>query len=365
VRAKILAALLVLGAAACGDTGTNVDNQGEGQTGLQPRSGQPGGGSGVEPSRAATANSNPCPQRCGYSLAGKTGLTGNIIQALGVSEDAMILFALDLRPGQWSLRTGKKEFAAPAGFAHPQSRGQNGWGQVVGLASTSTSNVAVAWEPNGTAIVLSDRPYGPPLQGEARAISDNSVIVGVSGDRAYRTHYKEGFRWLAAAGSAASDVNQKGQVAGYATVSGARRAMVWAQDGTATDLGVLPGQTSSEAVAISETGIVVGTSGASQGFIWSATEGMKALPANFIPRDVNHWGEVAGAFENTGQCAVHYKGYGTFPLPMTPDFAVSCVATGINSWGDVVGYEHQPGIHRLHRIPTVWTWSGNQYRYGF
>jgi probable HAF family extracellular repeat protein len=191
------------------------------------------------------------------------------------------------------------------------------------------------------------------------------VIVGVSGDRAYRTHYKEGFRWLAGAGSAASDVNQKGQVAGYATVGGARRAMLWAQDGTATDLGVLPGQSSSEAVAISETGIVVGTSGASQGFIWSAAEGMKALPANFVPRDVNHWGEVAGAFENTGQCAVYYKGYGTIPLPMSVDWAVGCVATGINSWGDVVGYELQTGVHRLVRIPMVWTWAGNQYRYGF
>lgn len=364
MRTRVLAALLLIGAAGCGDTGTNVDKSGEGQLGLKPRQGQPGGASGVEPSHAAATNSNPCPHRCGYLLQEKAGLTGNVVEALGVTEDALILFGVDRAPAQWSLSTGKKQFAAPAGFAHPEARGQNGWGQVVGAASNSTGTVAVAWEPNGTAIVLSDRPYGPPLPGEARAISNNSVIVGVSGDRAFRTQYKEGFRWLAGAGSAAVDVNQKGQVAGYALVGGARRAMVWAQDGTATNLGVLPGQTSSEAVAISETGIVVGISGTDQGFIWSASEGMKALPASFVPRDVNHWGEVAGAFANTGQCAVHYKGYGTIPLPIV-DYAFGCVATGINSWGDVVGHQLSSGVHRLVRMPTVWTWSGNQYRYGF
>lgn len=364
MRGNTLAAILLIGAAACGDTGTNVDNQGVGQTGLQPREGQPGGGTGVEPSRAAATSSNPCPQRCGYQLQEKTGLTGSVVEALGVTEDAMVLFSTDRTPAQWSLSMGKKQFAAPAGFTSPEPRGQNGWGQVVGVVYSSTTPVAVAWEPNGTAIVLSDRPYGPPLPGEARAISDNSVIVGVSGDRAFRTHYKEGFRWLAGTGSAATDVNQKGQAAGYALVNGARRAMLWAADGTATDLGVLPGQASSEAVAISETGIVVGTSGTDQGFIWSASEGMKALPSSFVPRDVNHWGEVAGAFANTGFCAVYYKGYGTIPLPIV-DYAFGCVATGINSWGDVVGQQLNSGVHRLVRIPTVWTWAGNQHRYGF
>lgn len=354
MRYNALAALLVMAAAACGDTGTGPVEEAGGR---------------VSPTAAlANSTANNCPQRCAFPLREKTGFTGSLLEALGVTEDAMILFGNDRRPAQWSLAMGRKEFAAPAGFDYPEPRGQNGWGQLAGFVHGSAERFATVWEPNGTAIVLSDRPYGPPLPGEAAAISDNSVIVGVSGGRAFRTQYKEGFRWLAPVGSAAVDVNGKGQVAGYATVGAARRAMLWAQDGTATDLGVLPGHASSEAVAISETGIVVGVSkdaSGEQGFIWNATDGMLSLPAGFIPRDVNHWGEVAGSFPNTGLCAVYYKGYGTIHLPIDRDLSFGCVATGINSWGDVVGQELRTGVHRLIRVPTVWTWAGNQGRYGF
>jgi uncharacterized membrane protein len=191
----------------------------------------------------------------------------------------------------------------------------------------------------------------------------------VSGDRAFRTHYQEGFRWLAGAGSGAVDVNYPGQVVGYTTVGNARRATLWSREGVATDLGVLAGYAASEAVAISETGIVVGFSNngdVKQGFIWTASGGMKALDAGFVPSDVNHWGEVAGQFPATGACAVYYEGYGTLELPRSAD-SRTCVTTSINSWGDVAGYERfsPNGGRTFVGRPLVWAWTSNRYRYGF
>ena len=361
MKIKAMAALLVMGAAACGDTVTNP---------VEETGGTPPSGSGINPSAAlANSTANDCPQRCGFPLKEKAGLTGSLVMALGVTEGATVLFANDRRPAQWSLSGGKKEFGAPTGYAYPEPLGQNGWGQVAGFSYGAQNKVVTVWEPNGAAIALADRPYGGQvLEGQANAISDNSVIVGTSSGRAFRSHYQEGFRWLAPAGSGALDVNQKGEVAGYSTVGGVRRATLWAQDGTAKDLGILPGYASSEAVAISETGIVVGFSAnadVQQGFIWSAADGLLSLPAGFVPRDVNHWGEVAGELSHYGHCGVYYKGYGLLMLPFEDGYSWGCTATSINSWGDVVGNVLSTGVHRLHSKPTVWTWAGNQNRYGF
>ncbi|HEX8431150.1 MAG TPA: hypothetical protein VF625_07675, partial [Longimicrobium sp.] len=296
MRVNIWAAALLIGAAACGDAATNAGTDGDSETGLTGGRGQAGAPSTINPS-TALANSavRDCPQRCAFRLTAIEALHPVGTEALHVSEDAGIGFT-DGRGqllGWWSAAGGVKRYSIPTGFSNALPLGGNGWGQLVG----NTGGYTVAWEPDGSAIVLSDRPYGPPLAGEARAINDNSVIVGVSGDRAFRTQYREGFRWLSATGSAANDVNFKGQVVGSSTVGGARLATLWAQDGTATNLGTLAGYPSSEAVAISETGIVVGVSSGkagafNQGWIWTTSGGLKALPNAFIPSDVNHWGEV-------------------------------------------------------------------------
>lgn len=374
MRGKIVAALLLIGAAACGDTGTNPGVDGDGQTGIEGGKGQAGGISGVSPTAARAASAaRDCPQRCAFPIGQRAGQPA-AQEAASITEDAGVLLLGGGAPVRWTLARGSRTLARAAGYSEAVARTQNGWGQVAGY-SFGAANAATVWEPNGTPIVLSDRPYGQPLVGEARAINDNSVIVGVSGDRAFRTHYKEGFRWLSGPGSAANDVNFKGEVVGYSTVGGVKRATLWAPDGTATDLGILPGSYDhSIAVAISETSIVVGYSSSSTarqglfgGFIWTRAEGSTALPQYFLPADVNHWGEVAGQNYFFGRCAVYYKGYGVLDLPRLTTSRLGCEATSINSWGDVAGFERVESAdgRSSHGMPIVWTWGGNEGRYGF
>lgn len=368
MRANIWAVALLIGVAACGDAATNpgTDGDGSGGTGVTGDRGQAGVASTINPSTAlANSTARSCPKRCAYVLTAIEATHPMGSEAIHVSEDAGIGFT-DGRAatlGWWTAARGVKQYSIPTGYSGGVAMGGNGWGQMVGYTWAPT---AVAWEPSGAAIVLSDRPYGQPLPGEARAINDNSVIVGMSGDRAYRTQYKEGFRWLAGVGSAANDVNFKGQVVGSSTVGTDRRATLWAQDGTATNLGTLAGFPRSEAVAISETGIVVGVSSGKagsfdQGWIWTTSGGLKALPNAFIPTDVNHWGEVSGTVVE--DCAVYYEGYGLHLMAKTD--GATCVATSINSWGDVVGYELIPVTRNVKRKPYLWTWAGNERRYGF
>ena len=370
MRGKTLAALLLMGAAACSDTGTSAGGDDSGQTGLIGGKGEVGP-SGVNPSAAlAASTARDCPQRCAFAIGDRAGQPA-AREAASVTEDAGVLLLGGSAPVRWTLSMGSRVLKTPAGHDGALINKQNGWGQAVGYAFGSPP-AATAWEPDGTPIVLSDRPYGPPLGGDARSINDNSVIVGVSNSlRAFRTHYKEGFRWLSESQSGANDVNFKGQVVGYSTIGGVWHATLWAPDGTPTDLGILPySWLYSEATAISETGIVVGYSannGNKQGFIWTASEGLKPLPDGFIPSDVNHWGEVAGQLWQTGECAVWYKGYGMLKLPRLVTGSRECKATSINSWGDVVGYEvFSPNEGRTYVAKAVlWTWGGNEGRYGF
>jgi len=373
-RLVLVGALALL--AGCEDITTGgPDGEVKGRTGVQEHGRFPGvSTTGPQQARAASAS---CPQRCRYSIREKTGLVGPVVELTKLNEAATLLGMSGTDPVLWNASSGTRSLAPPQGYSAAFGHGQNNWGQVAGRTRNQAGDVATVWEPNGTAIVLSDVPFGAPLRGEALAINDNSVIVGwgASG-RAFRTHYREGFRWLAGTGSSAVDVNNDGQVVGwYTNGAGARRAALWASDGTLTDLGTLPGFTQSEAVAIGERGAVVGISrGANdtwQGFIWSAAEGMKPLEARFVPTDVNHWGEVAGWFSmTTGQanagaiCAVYYAGYGMLRLPSDPD-SYGCIATSINSWGDVAGYELVDGVRSLAKRSIVWTWSGNEKRYGY
>jgi probable HAF family extracellular repeat protein len=98
-------------------------------------------------------------------------------------------------------------------------------------------------------------------------------------------------------------VNNKGQVAGIsATAAGAQHAFLW-DLGTLRDLGVLPGDVSSEARAINDASTVVGRSGGadlsqSRAVLW---QGTVPVDLNQLVRAQNWTLSAATGINNLGQ----------------------------------------------------------------
>ena len=163
--------------------------------------------------------------------------------------------------------------------------------------------------------------------------------------------------------SAASDINDSGQIAGYSSYyvpggRGADRPVVWEKNGTIRDL--LPaGFTMGRAVSINENGQVAGwLAGGSSGgftlFVWSALTGMRFLPT--LPGEdqngvyaINDAGMVAGW---SGRSAVIWEN-GILRV-VHHDPAQWSAATDINNLGEVVGY-YEPVLNGTPH--TAWRWS--------
>lgn len=127
-----------------------------------------------------------------------------------------------------------------------------------------------------------------------------------------------------------------------------------------TDLGALPGDSSSVATGINASGSVVGWSsgpGGYRGFVFTDADGMTVLPGlpdrpRAFPRKINDAGDIVGTADAGGVDlghAVRWRGgvpqdLGT--LPSGPHSA----GWGINSAGDVVGESsiQVNGINRVH-----------------
>ncbi len=188
-----------------------------------------------------------------------------------------------------------------------------------------------------------ERNVGPV----AEDVNDDALIVGegfvspTEGDRAFI--FGTGFTLLAPLGNAARGINRFGQVVG-----GLRggHAVLWTSPSTIMDLGTLGGLFSA-ASDINDNGQVVGQSDVDFGFVvraflWTADKGMAELPAPFGQSSravaINNTGQVAGflgAF--TGLQAVMWEPNGEMHFLGTLGGAASA-ANDINELGWVVGW---------------------------
>src|SRR5687767_11122788 len=142
----------------------------------------------------------------------------------------------------------------------------------------------------------------------------------------------------------AAGVNSAGQVVGT-FVSGGSRAFLW-HDGVLTNLGTLPGGTSSGATAINENGVITGTStdnaGSLHAFRYSAgvmTDLGTLGGTNSGSYGTNGSGEVVGYSNMAGSSAERaFRHDGSTMTGLgTLSGGVNSAAYGINDAGEIVG----------------------------
>jgi probable HAF family extracellular repeat protein len=231
----------------------------------------------------------------------------------------------------------------------------NDAGAVTGVSSTSTGdNHAFIWTRDRGMVDI-----GP---GEAWGINNSGVVVGFSASIAFRWTAQTGVVTLppVAGGydSFAFDVNNVGDIVGSSADGTGRHAVLWPREGGGPkDLGTLGGYYS-QARAIGDNGVIVGTSSTASyiaPFRWTRSTGMKPLA------------EPGVAGEAVGVSAAGAVGYATRfnppdPLPTLclwpPNGGCHSVATlggaltGINDRGVIVGAVSSPGPYGFESV--VW-----------
>lgn len=175
-------------------------------------------------------------------------------------------------------------------------------------------------------------------------------------------------------------INNAGQMAGdYAQNAGQlgtntfdRQASLWQSDGTREDLGVLPGYSSSTALAIDYRGDVAGWSGSADGsashaFLWrrGAMHDLGVLPgyANSAALALNAFGQVVG-WSNSADGTVYHaflwragRMYDLNDLLPSGSGWVLNQAAGINLFGQIVGTGIYNGVTCAYILRPVYIWN--------
>jgi probable HAF family extracellular repeat protein len=190
----------------------------------------------------------------------------------------------------------------------------NNSGQITGWTTTSGGYVRPYLFSNGAMQDLGALP-GNASQGKAIAINDCGEVVGYyawndSGTQSKAFLYSGGtikdIGGLGGTFTYAREINVNGQVVGQSTNStGAKRAFIY-EDGSMTDLGILPGYTRSIAGGINTSGQVVGESSSDsysylpnqRAFLWTngnmvSLGGLPAYPHTSAVA-INDSGDVVG-----------------------------------------------------------------------
>ena len=209
----------------------------------------------------------------------------------------------------WTPTTGATALPKLPGWGRYGAYGGiNAAGWMAGYFQDSQGrNQAVLWDPQGQISALPSTGYGNAST--AAAINQaGQVLVYAYGGLDYLS-----FRWDPATGYQAlatpagfswalgRGMNGLGQAAGFASnnfSSGTgAHAVLWASDGSVTDLGLSASLRMSSAADVNDAGLVVGhavqaSNNQTVGFLWTQGGGMQTLESLLDPQDPL-WGQVS------------------------------------------------------------------------
>jgi probable HAF family extracellular repeat protein len=272
--------------------------------------------------------------------------------AIAISDTEIVAgTAFGLR-GDWNalrFSGGRTDVLGDASMA----AGVNNSGAVVGTSWSSGGPRATIWQNGGAAGLGLENSYG-------MGINDAGTVVGgaQNGNRASAYVYSGGeTTWIdIGISSSAYDINAQGQVAGTAEMGAGRfRAFIWSAGTGVQVLGTLGGRIS-YANALSDSGVVVGSSTTRSGYLHAYTadafgmHDLGTLGGNLSAAyAVNSAGTVVG-YSSTVDGAMHafvWTDGMLFDLNTLVDPASGWTlesAFGINELGQIVGSGRLNGV---------------------
>jgi probable HAF family extracellular repeat protein len=228
-------------------------------------------------------------------------------------------------------------------------------GHIVGTIGGYYNPKAVMWDDDGSILAMNTTPG---VFSYAYGINNRGQVVGYTYGRGavlWEDATTIGLDGIALGEIAPAAINERGQIVGSipTAIANERHAALW-QDGTIIDLGVLPGDISSEAVAINDRSEIIGRSysGAQwRAVIWDKGT-LSELPGisgqSTAASDINNRGQVVGV---SGSLPVMWENGIPVLLETLPNLTRGSAA-GINDNGDIVGT--LAGPTSWPRVPVLW-----------